>query len=149
MIILTEYALCLSMGIISRLDLVLQICYFSEVMKATIHPEWVETKVTCLGCNTVFTSHSTVPEITVEICSQCHPFYTGKQKLVDTAGRVDRFRSQLKKSGEIKTVIKPKAARAKKVVAEPQSGLNALAAVKEDVKDNTVDARADVQNIKE
>lgn len=90
-----------------------------------------------------------MPEITVEICSQCHPFYTGKQKLVDTAGRVDRFRSQLKKSGEIKTVIKPKAARAKKVVAEPQSGLNALAAVKEDVKDNTVDAPADVQNIKE
>ena len=104
-------------------------------MKATIHPEWVETKVTCLGCNTTFTSHSTVPEITVEICSQCHPFYTGKQKLVDTAGRVDRFRSQLKKSGEIKTVIKPKAARPKKVVAEPQTGLNALAAVKDDVTD--------------
>lgn len=48
----------------------------------------------CNGCNTTFKTHSSVEEITVEICSNCHPFYTGKQKLVDVAGRVDRFRAK-------------------------------------------------------
>ena len=63
-------------------------------MKAAIHPELFETKVHCNGCNTNFTLPTTVPEITVEICSNCHPFYTGKQKLIDTAGRVDKFRAR-------------------------------------------------------
>jgi large subunit ribosomal protein L31 len=63
-------------------------------MKAAIHPELFETKVHCNGCNTNFTLRTTVPEITVEICSNCHPFYTGKQKLIDTAGRVDKFRAR-------------------------------------------------------
>ncbi len=60
-------------------------------MKKGIHPEYVETTVTC-GCGATFMSRSTRPTIHVEICSQCHPFYTGKQKLVDTAGRVEKFR---------------------------------------------------------
>ena len=60
-------------------------------MKTGIHPELLETTVHCNGCNATFTTHSTVPKIEVEICSACHPFYTGKQKLVDTAGRVDKF----------------------------------------------------------
>ncbi len=63
-------------------------------MKAGIHPTIHETKVHCNGCNTVFTTHSTVKEITVEICSNCHPFYTGKQKLVDTANRVAKFNAR-------------------------------------------------------
>ncbi|MBA3678662.1 50S ribosomal protein L31 [Candidatus Saccharibacteria bacterium] len=63
-------------------------------MKAAIHPEYMKTKVTCLGCNTTFESMSTVPEMSVDVCSMCHPFYTGKQKLVDTAGRVDRFKAR-------------------------------------------------------
>jgi large subunit ribosomal protein L31 len=63
-------------------------------MKQAIHPEVFETTVHCNGCDTTFTSHTTVPEITVEICSNCHPFYTGKQKLLDTAGRVDKFRAR-------------------------------------------------------
>ncbi len=63
-------------------------------MKTDIHPKYMETKVHCNGCGTEFTTHSTVPEITVEICSNCHPFYTGKQKLVDTAGRVDKFNAR-------------------------------------------------------
>ncbi|HEY6736689.1 MAG TPA: 50S ribosomal protein L31 [Candidatus Saccharimonadia bacterium] len=63
-------------------------------MKTGIHPQVYETTVHCNGCNTTFTTHSTVKEITVEICSNCHPFYTGKQKLVDTAGRVDRFKAR-------------------------------------------------------
>ena len=63
-------------------------------MKTGIHPEVFETTVHCNGCNTTFTSHTTVPEIVVEICSNCHPFYTGKQKLIDTAGRVDKFKAR-------------------------------------------------------
>lgn len=59
-------------------------------MKAEIHPEYVECKVIC-GCGETFTTRSTKPEIRVEICSKCHPFYTGRQKFVDTAGRVEKF----------------------------------------------------------
>ncbi len=60
-------------------------------MKKGIHPKYVRTKVVCL-CGNVIETRSTVPEIRVEICSSCHPYFTGKQKLVDTAGRVERFR---------------------------------------------------------
>jgi len=59
-------------------------------MKKDIHPEYVECTVTC-GCGTTFKTRSTRPTINVEVCSRCHPFYTGKQKLLDTAGRVERF----------------------------------------------------------
>ncbi len=59
-------------------------------MKASIHPEYVETTITC-ACGEVIHTRSTRPGIRVEICSKCHPFFTGKQKLVDTAGRVERF----------------------------------------------------------
>ena len=68
-------------------------------MKEGIHPNYREAKITC-ACGNVIETRSTVGDITVEICSSCHPFYTGKQKLVDTAGRVERFN---KKYG-----IKPK-----------------------------------------
>jgi large subunit ribosomal protein L31 len=63
-------------------------------MKTGIHPETFETKVHCNGCNTTFTAHTTVKDIEVEICSNCHPFYTGKQKLVDTANRVAKFNAR-------------------------------------------------------
>jgi large subunit ribosomal protein L31 len=59
-------------------------------MKEGIHPEYNKTTVTCV-CGNVFETRSTKPEIKVEICSQCHPFITGKQKIMDTAGRVERF----------------------------------------------------------
>ncbi len=59
-------------------------------MKADIHPTSMETQVKC-SCGNSFTTRSTVPQISVELCSECHPFYTGKQKLVDTGGRIDRF----------------------------------------------------------
>lgn len=59
-------------------------------MKAGIHPEYVECTVTC-ACGETFQTRSTKPHIRVEICSKCHPFFTGKQKIVDTEGRVDRF----------------------------------------------------------
>ena len=60
------------------------------IMKEGIHPEYKLTKITC-ACGNVIETRSTAQNIRVEICSACHPFYTGKQKLVDTAGRIDRF----------------------------------------------------------
>ena len=59
-------------------------------MKKGIHPDYQLTKITCV-CGNVIETRSKVKDIHVEICSACHPFYTGKQKLVDTAGRIDRF----------------------------------------------------------
>ena len=66
-------------------------------MKAEIHPEYVVSQVTCT-CGNEFTTRSTQPEIRVEICSQCHPFYTGKQKFVDTGGRIERFNKKRKQA---------------------------------------------------
>ena len=63
----------------------------SARMKTELHPEYVESHVTCT-CGNEFTTRSTKAELHVEICSNCHPFYTGRQKLVDTGGRVERFR---------------------------------------------------------
>jgi large subunit ribosomal protein L31 len=59
-------------------------------MKKEIHPEYKKTKITCI-CGNVIETSSTQQDIHVEICSRCHPFFTGKQKLIDTAGRVERF----------------------------------------------------------
>ena len=67
-------------------------------MKQGIHPEYMETKVTC-SCGNTFMTRSVKPELHVELCSQCHPFYTGKQKLVDTGGRVERFQRKYAKRG--------------------------------------------------
>jgi len=67
-------------------------------MKKGIHPEYMECNVVC-ACGNTFTTRSTKKEIRVEICSQCHPFYTGKQKFVDSAGRVEKFK---KKYGDLK-----------------------------------------------
>ena len=60
-------------------------------MKTEIHPNYVEQTITCSTCGSVINTHGTVPQIRIDLCSQCHPFYTGKQRIVDTAGRVDRF----------------------------------------------------------
>jgi large subunit ribosomal protein L31 len=62
-------------------------------MKADIHPEYKPAKITC-ACGNVIETRSTAGDISVEICSHCHPFFTGKQKLIDTAGRVDRFKKR-------------------------------------------------------
>ncbi|MBL7136070.1 MAG: 50S ribosomal protein L31 [Candidatus Marinimicrobia bacterium] len=59
-------------------------------MKPKIHPEYIKCKVTC-ACGNTFVTRSTVGDMKVEICSACHPFFTGKQKLVDSAGRIEKF----------------------------------------------------------
>ena len=82
-------------------------------MKAGIHPEYAETTVTC-GCGNKFTTRSTRKNITVEICSACHPFFTGKMKYVDTTGRVEKFQRKYnwgnrgKKQGEAAPAETPK-----------------------------------------
>ncbi len=62
-------------------------------MKDGIHPKYVDCKVTC-ACGNSFVTRATKPELHLEICSNCHPFFTGKQKFVDTAGRVEKFRKK-------------------------------------------------------
>ena len=59
-------------------------------MRADIHPDYVEATVRC-SCGNTFATRSTSPTLSSELCNECHPFYTGKQKLVDTGGRIDRF----------------------------------------------------------
>ena len=66
-------------------------------MKAETHPTYERAQVHC-ACGNTFETRSTTPEISVEICSACHPFFTGKQKLVDTAGRVERFKQRYAKA---------------------------------------------------
>lgn len=68
-------------------------------MKEGIHPTYVPARVTC-ACGNTFITRATVPEIRVEICSNCHPFFTGRQKLVDTERRVERFRQRYRRYEE-------------------------------------------------
>ncbi|MFW6457366.1 MAG: 50S ribosomal protein L31 [Planctomycetota bacterium] len=70
-------------------------------MKNEIHPDYMKCDVTC-GCGEEFTTRATVPQIRVEVCSNCHPFYTGKQRFVDSAGRVEKFNKRWGKSIEQK-----------------------------------------------
>jgi len=84
-------------------------------MKDGIHPDYHETAVTC-GCGNKFTTHSTRPELKVDICNNCHPFYTGKLKYIDTAGRIEKFQSRFS-AGSYASLQK----KEKKKPAKPQS----------------------------
>ena len=84
-------------------------------MKVQIHPKWYsEAKVTC-SCGNAFTVGATVPEITVEVCSNCHPFYTGQLKFVDTAGRVEKFKVR-QAAKALKKVSKTEKRKLKKLI---------------------------------
>ena len=85
-------------------------------MQSAIHPTYYDVQITC-ACGSVLKSRSTKPEIRLDICSVCHPFYTGTQKLVDTEGRVQRFQ---KKYGEIKAAPPPKSVAKKPVRPRPK-----------------------------
>ncbi|EKD62790.1 MAG: hypothetical protein ACD_52C00056G0002 [uncultured bacterium] len=89
-------------------------------MKATIHPQtYPEAKITC-ACGNTFVMGLTVPTLAVEVCSNCHPFYTGKMKYVDIAGRVDTFKAR--QAGAVKRVLskaeKRKAKKQKRIDSE-------------------------------
>jgi large subunit ribosomal protein L31 len=83
-------------------------------MKESIHPKYEESMVSC-ACGYTFKTRSTKPLIKLEICSNCHPFFTGKQKFVDTAGRVEKFHKRFAKT-EGKTIVRKKS---KKKISEP------------------------------
>ncbi len=82
-------------------------------MKKDVHPKYMLTVVKC-GCGNAFDTRSTVPELKVDICSVCHPFYTGKLKFVDTAGRIEKFKNKFAESGyaSLKRGKKPKTDKA-------------------------------------
>jgi large subunit ribosomal protein L31 len=67
-------------------------------MKADIHPEYIETTINCASCGAVYHTRSTRKDMTVGICAACHPFFTGQQKFVDTAGRIEKFTRRYGKS---------------------------------------------------
>ncbi len=79
-------------------------------MKTEIHPQYQQVQVHC-ACGETFMTGSTKKELRVEICSKCHPFFTGKQKLVDSAGRIDRFKTRYAKRDVSKDVPKKDAAK--------------------------------------
>lgn len=83
-------------------------------MKAEIHPKYYEATVKC-ACGNTWKTGSTLPEIGVEICSNCHPFYTGKEKLLDARGRVEKLKKRMAKSEEMVRAKTPKKPRIKKV----------------------------------
>lgn len=104
-------------------------------MKAKIHPKWYsDCKVTC-ACGNSFTVGATVPELTVEVCSACHPFFTGQMKFVDTAGRVEAFKAKQKSASKkvLSKSDKRKAKRAKKL-AEEMARPETLEEVRKQVK---------------
>lgn len=104
-------------------------------MKKDIHPSYyADAKITC-ACGNVMAVGSTVKEIHVEICSACHPFYTGKEKLVDTAGRVDRFK-KIKELQE-KTAKTRKGKAVKKARAQERKVAREKEKVKAEIKANT------------
>ena len=97
-------------------------------MQTKIHPKWYQAKVTC-SCGETFTVGSTLgPELKVEICSACHPFYTGQMKFVDAAGRVDAFKARIQKA-DTKKISKTEKRKIKheKKIQEEQSRPETLA----------------------
>jgi large subunit ribosomal protein L31 len=89
-------------------------------MKAGIHPAYEEVKVTCACGHSFVTRSAHKGDIRVEICSSCHPFFTGKQKLIDTEGRVDRFQKKYQKVRDAQAAEKVAVAAAKLAKKQPQ-----------------------------
>jgi large subunit ribosomal protein L31 len=93
-------------------------------MKKEIHPQYFkDTKVTC-SCGASFEVGSTVPEIRVEVCSECHPAYTGNKKYMDTTGRLDRFKTRAEKSSKIQAKISEAKAKKAAKIDVPEKEVN-------------------------
>lgn len=117
-------------------------------MKQGIHPKTQQIEATC-ACGAVFVFDSTSAEIRTEVCSNCHPFYTGKQKLLDTAGKVDKFRARMaaaksstpsKKKSKIADSVKEAAASRAKVSASAVDTKRAVGKVKAAAKNREITA---------
>lgn len=111
-------------------------------MKTDIHPKYHVTEVSCV-CGSSFLTRSTKPAIKVEICSSCHPFFTGKQKILDTAGRVEKFNKKFSATGGKTVVRKPK--KAKNTSVAPKHGKKVLSSTPKakTAKDAKAAARAE------
>lgn len=96
-------------------------------MKKGIHPKWVESQIVC-ACGNSFTTRSIKPMLKVEVCSRCHPFFTGQQRIVDTAGRVERFMQRMAARQEETEVRRPTGKRLRRREARG-GGREVLAAV--------------------
>lgn len=92
--------------------------YNAWIMKPKIHPEYYDKAAVKCACGNSFTIGAAKPEIKVEICGKCHPFYTGEEKLIDTAGRVERFKTRRSKAEP----AKPRKVRVKKTSAKMLTG---------------------------
>lgn len=103
-------------------------------MKQGIHPNWYNRAKVICACGASFVTGSTIPEIRVEICSNCHPFYTGTQKLVDTEGQVEKFNRK-------STVSKVKKAEIEKVLQERAAKVQTDRMEKPSLKDLLIQAR--------
>lgn len=90
-------------------------------MKQGIHPTYFAAATVSCACGATLVTGSTVETMRTEICSQCHPFYTGKKKFIDTTGRVDRFKKLSERSDAKRLAIKPKKSRAKAAKPEEQT----------------------------
>ena len=85
--------------------------HVNNIMKPSIHPQYNLTATISCACGNTFVAGSTAKEIHTEICSKCHPFYTGKQKFLDIAGNVDKFKKRTATAGTIKATVKVKKER--------------------------------------
>jgi large subunit ribosomal protein L31 len=102
-------------------------------MKKDIHPKYGKATITC-ACGNTFETSSTVEKINVEICSACHPFYTGKQKYVDTAGRVDRFKEMQEKAKKLQASLKGKKKEKKKTAKAKKAKTTKAKAAKKKIE---------------
>ena len=113
-------------------------------MKAKIHPKYFETTITC-ACGNKIETRATIKDLKVEICSACHPFFTGKQKLIDTAGRVERFRRKYehfeKKKAESKGVKPEVKAEGRGTKPEAKEEKAEVKEAKAEVKETRPEAR--------
>jgi large subunit ribosomal protein L31 len=116
-------------------------------MKSKIHPKYYKDATITCSCGNVFKVGSTMKELEVEICSACHPFYTGKKKLIDSAGQVDRFQKKMEMAKKFKeekeAKAKAKKSKVKKSTAQPkatkQTGKTSKKVVKKVVKKKTTE----------
>jgi len=100
-------------------------------MKANIHPQYYPQAQVFCACGNTFTTGSTKPVIKVEICSQCHPFYTGTQKFVDTVGNIEKFKSRQKVAAAKQAVVKQKKVKQQEEDNRPKTLREMLLATKE------------------
>lgn len=114
-------------------------------MKEALHPLWHQAQVRCITCGTTWVTGATVKSLRVEICSNCHPFYTGEQRIVDTEGRVDKFMKRLQQRDEIRSEQEQREAQ-RAPLDLPIRELDLGARYSSILEDNGINVVADVLN---